>query len=349
MDIINRIEAFSRLGSLLKELGKSQEFNHIVIDVASLEKGFHDAIGANAWFTEESVFKMFYALGDGLKREDLEKWADMYDLNTPAEQKTVVVVMAGNIPAVGFHDFLCVLMSGHKVQVKLSSDDTYLILAFADLLISMEPAFAELIEFTDSFIHDFDAVIATGSNNTARYFDYYFGKYPHIIRKNRNALAVLSGNESRDELIALGDDIFMYYGLGCRNVSKLFVPQDYDFKDFFKAIEGFSPVAEHHKYNNNYDYNKSILLVNGDQHFDNGFLLLKESTSMASPVSVLHFERYNKPDEVNDFIKDESENIQCVISADKRLAGSIPPGTGQYPKLWDYADGVDTMEFLLQI
>ena len=213
----------------------------------------------------------------------------------------------------------------------------------------MDPAFAGMIDFTEGTISGFDAVIATGSNNTARYFDYYFGRYPHIIRKNRNALAVLSGNETKDELCALGDDIFMYYGLGCRNVSKLLVPRDFDFREFFEAIQDFSMVLDHHKYNNNYDYNKSIFLVNGDPHFDNGFLLLKEGAGMTSPVSVLHYERYDSLEQVDAIIKDESDNIQCVISTDKRLTGSIPPGTGQYPKLWDYADGVDTMEFLLSI
>jgi hypothetical protein len=284
-----------------------------------------------------------------MDREDLVEWSQMYEMDSSRDPKTVAVVMAGNIPAVGFHDFLSIIMSGHKILAKLSTDDKYLIPAIADLMIAAEPGFSDLIEFTEGTIKDFDAVIATGSNNTARYFNHYFGKYPHIIRMNRNALAVLTGEEETEDLKSLGDDIFMYYGLGCRNVSKIMVPQDYNFKGFFEAIESFAAVANHHKYANNYDYNKSIFLVNGDAHFDNGFLLLKEATPMASQVSVLHYERYDNLDSVNTFIRNESDNIQCVISSEKNVKGAIPPGTGQYPKLWDYADGVDTMEFLLSL
>ena len=313
----------------------------------AFESVIEQAIATNAWFTKESVYKMLYTIGVSLFEDDLHQWMDMYDLQAKKEQKKVAVVMAGNIPAVGFHDFLSVLMSGHKVLAKLSSDDKHLIPGIAELLIGMDPAFADLIEFSDGPLKNFDAVIATGSNNTSRYFDYYFGKYPHIIRKNRNALAVLSGNENRETLLALGDDIFTYYGLGCRNVSRVFIPEDYDLDKFFHAIEQFSSVADHHKYKNNYDYNKSIFLVNGDDHFDNGFLLLKEEAGMASPVSVLHYGRYTDIEEVNDYIRKDSENIQCVISDDPGVESSIPPGTGQYPELWDYADGVDTMEFLL--
>ena len=352
MDIYKRIEVFAGLGKVLSLAAAEQSFEPLRaegLDADSFSESFNRTKDVNAWFTDESIFKMLYSLGVSLNREDIERWAGMYEIAPDLQQKTVAVVMAGNIPAVGFHDFLSVLMSGHKVLAKLSSDDPYLIPAIADVLIEMEPAFAGMIDFTEDTISGFDAVIATGSNNTARYFDYYFGRYPHIIRKNRNALAVLSGNETKDELRALGDDIFMYYGLGCRNVSKFLVPRDFDFKDFFEAIQDFSMVLDHHKYNNNYDYNKSIFLVNGDPHFDNGFLLLKEGAGMTSPVSVLHYERYDSLEQVDAIIKDESDNIQCVITTDKRLTGSIPPGTGQYPKLWDYADGVDTMEFLLSI
>jgi len=257
--------------------------------------------------------------------------------------------MAGNIPAVGFHDFLSVLLAGHHLLAKLSSDDQYLLPDIAEILINIEPSFNDHITFTLEKIQDFDAVIATGSNNTSRYFNYYFGKYPHIIRKNRNAIAVLGGNESRDELNGLAEDIFTYFGLGCRNVSRLFVPKDYDFKAFYEGIEGFSDIGNHHKYVNNYDYNKSVFLVNMEPHFDNGFLILKENAAIASPVSVMHYERYENLDEVNSFVSRESESIQCVVSALTEVQGSIRPGSAQHPKLWDYADGVDTLRFLLNL
>ena len=352
MDIGNKIETFGRLGKILSLAASQQSFDVLTkyeLQAAAFESAIDKAIASNAWFTKESVYKMLYTIGVSMYEEDLRKWMGMYDLQAKKEQKKVAVVMAGNIPAVGFHDFLSVLMSGQQVLAKLSSDDQYLIPGIADLLIEMDPAFADLIAFSDGPIKNFDAVIATGSNNTSRYFDYYFGKYPHIIRKNRNALAVLSGNEDRETLKELGDDIFTYYGLGCRNVSRMFIPKDYDLEKFFPAMEAFSSMADHHKYKNNYDYNKSIFLVNGDDHFDNGFLLLKEEESMASPVSVLHYGRYTDVEEVNDYIRKNSEDIQCVISNDPAVKSSIPPGTAQYPKLWDYADGVDTMTFLLNL
>ncbi len=352
MDIGNKIEVFGRLGKILSLAAFQQSCDVLTkydLQAAAFESVLDKAMAANAWFTKESVYKMLYTIGVSLYEEDLRQWMGMYDLQAKIEQKKVAVVMAGNIPAVGFHDFLSVLMAGHKVLAKLSSDDQYLIPGITELLIEMDPTFADLIEFSDGPLKNFDAVIATGSNNTSRYFDYYFGKYPHIIRKNRNALAVLSGNEDRETLVALGEDIFTYYGLGCRNVSRMFIPKDYDLDKFFPAMEVFSSVADHHKYKNNYDYNKSIFLVNGEDHFDNGFLLLKEEAGMASPVSVLHYGRYTDLKEVNDYIRKDSENIQCVISDDPGVESSIPPGTGQYPRLWDYADGVDTMGFLLNL
>ncbi|RLD80410.1 MAG: acyl-CoA reductase [Bacteroidetes bacterium] len=347
MRIDHRIEAFSTLGRVLEQIGKEKSFKIDSHDLESFEQAFDKALASNAWFTPESVFNMLQSFGASMKTEELARWTKMYDLDAIQEPKRIAVVMAGNIPAVGFHDFLSVLMAGHIIQAKLSSDDKFLIPAIADLLIKIEPAFSDKISFADEKIKDFDSVIATGSNNTSRYFNYYFGKYPHIIRKNRNALAVLTGNETAAELKALGDDIFMYYGLGCRNISRLFVPKDYDLKTFFEAIEEFSSVGDHHKYRNNYDYNKSVFLINGDPHFDNGFLLLKEDHAMTSPVSVLHYERYQSAEELNAFIAENTENIQCVVSVSDDIPGGIPPGTAQHPNLWDYADGVDTMEFLI--
>jgi len=342
MDTGKRIRAFAKLGHTLELYGGgvASEWSSL------LDEAVDKALQDNAWFTGESVRTMLSAIGESLNREDLEKWLAGYSLPEKMPEQNVAVVMAGNVPAVGFHDLLCVLISGNRLHAKLSSDDKKLLPAMCEILTREEADFVGMIRFTEDQLSGFNAVIATGSNNTSRYFDYYFGKYPHIIRKNRNGIAVLTGNETGTELNSLGEDIFTYYGLGCRNVSKIFVPLDYDMKLFLDAMQPFEKVGDHHKYCNNYDYNKSIYLVNGDEHFDNGFLLLKEDASMASPVSVLFFERYTSIIQINDRINRESENIQCVVSTDSKVKGAIPPGTTQRPKLWDYADGVDTMAFL---
>jgi hypothetical protein len=257
--------------------------------------------------------------------------------------------MAGNIPMVGFHDFLTVLIAGDYLKAKLSSDDPKLIPAIAGLLGQIQPEFAERIDFVENQLSGFDAIIATGSNNTARYFDYYFGKYPNIIRKNRNGVAVLTGEESDEDLSALADDIFLYYGLGCRNVSKLFAPENYDFKELLHTLEKRTDITEHHKYFNNYEYNKSIFLLNNTSHLDSGNVLLVEKDAFASPVSVLNFSTYNSFDALNKFLFESKNEVQCIVSVSDKVAGSIPPGTSQSPELWDYADGIDTVRFLLEI
>ena len=345
MNLVERTKAFARLGKLLEVYagGGASEWNSI------LDEAVEKALQENAWFTPESVRSMLRAIGESLNEVDLNTWLSAYDLGDDMPGQRIAVVMAGNIPAVGFHDMLCVLISGNQLQAKLSSDDRQLIPAMCELLSGIEPGFTEMISFTEDNISDFKAVIATGSNNTSRYFNYYFGKYPHIIRKNRNGIAVLTGNESKTELQSLGEDIFTYYGLGCRNVSKVYFPADYDLKQFLDAMQPYEKAGDHHKYRNNYDYNKSIYLVNGDEHFDNGFLLLKEDTSLSSPVSVLYFEHYNDLGSVNDMIIREADQIQCVVSSGKDVKGAIPPGTSQQPKLWDYADGVDTLKFLSKL
>jgi hypothetical protein len=352
MNIDSRINAIARWGELLENIGHERHFESLKeagFDAKAFEHAVENAMASNAWFTPDSVFNMLHAIGKSLNIDELKTWTGMYDLGKSPGQKIIAVIMAGNVPAVGFHDFLSVLICGQKIIGKLSSGDEYLIPAIANLLIEIEPEFSTQINFTKEILKDFDVVIATGSNNTARYFEYYFSKYPHIIRKNRNAIAVLTGKESSTELHELGDDIFMYFGLGCRNVSKIMVPEGYSFIEFFESIEDFSYIGDHSKYRNNYDYNKSIFLVNGDVHFDNAFLLLKEDTRLASSSSVLHYEYYKDIDQVNNIIEQEAQNIQCVVSIDSSITGSISPGTAQHPKLWDYADGVDTVDFLLKL
>lgn len=349
MEIERRIQAFSRLGEMMKQVGTQRTFNIDDDGMPALEESFEKAVEANPWFTEENIFSMMEALGNSLEEPSLRKWMAKYPEPGASDPATIAIIMAGNIPLVGFHDLTAVLMSGHRMLARLSSGDRFLMPALAGKLMQVEPAFRDYIVFTDEILKGFDAVIATGSNNTSRYFDYYFGKYPHIIRKNRNALAVIGGKEGHRDLKALGEDIFRYYGLGCRNVSKLLLPADYDPAVLFEALESFAATGDHHKYRNNYDYNKSVMLVNRAPHYDNGFLLLKEEKQIPSPVSVLHYERYDSLEWVNQYIAEESDKLQCVVSSLDDVKGSIRPGSSQHPELWDYADGVDTMGFLLGI
>lgn len=335
MKFQERINAFIQLGKKLQGIPET-----------TIDDWYFRATGYNNWFTRENVASAIKALAHMLEEDKLNKWTKSYNLSNP-NPKTVAIIMAGNIPMVGFHDFLSVLLAGHNVLAKMSSQDPFLLKKIAGILIEIEPKFEEKITLIiKEPIQNFDAVIATGSNNSARYFDQYFSKYPHIIRKNRTSVAVLNGKESKEEIEALGNDIFLYYGLGCRNVSKLLVPEAYDFQFFIKSLESFSTVADHHKWVNNYDYNKSIYLVNREPHFDSGFFLLKEDKSWVSPISVLFYEFYGSEADLHDKLTANQELIQCTVGTTDH---SIPYGKAQQPELWDYADGVDTMEFLTQL
>jgi hypothetical protein len=336
---IQRINAFANLGKFISE-NENQ---------ATIEDWIAGANSRNNWFTPPNVKLSLHAITNNyLNHENLKNWAESYP--EPSEPRKIGVVMAGNIPAVGFHDALSVLISGHILLAKLSSDDPFLIRALLAKLVEIEPGFQESIQFADR-LNDSDAYIATGSDNTARYFHYYFAKKPNIIRKNRTSVAVLTGNETTAELRALGDDILQYFGLGCRNVSKIFVPTGYNFTKLYEAVEEMSPdYMNHHKYFNNYEYNKSIFLVNRVPHFDNGFLLITESTALVSAISVLHYETYDSIEEVKQMLNGLEEKVQCVIGSDGTdLPGLVAFGTGQSPALYDYADSVDTMAFLSEL
>lgn len=316
-------------------------------EAASDEDLIRRATAANAWFTEDNIQYAFKNWSSALSESQLEKWLANYQL-TPNSDTTVAVIMAGNIPLVGFHDFLSVLIAGKKVVVKLSSNDTILLPYVAQKLISIDPEFTDRIQFTDEKLSDFDAVIATGSNNTARYFDYYFGTYPNIIRKNRNSVAVLNGNETEEQLEQLANDVFRYFGLGCRNVSKIFVPKGYDFQPLFQAMFSWKDVIMNHKYMNNYDYNKAVYLMSNMQLLDNEFMLLKEDEGYASPISVLYYEYFSDTAALKSKLKTNQDAIQVVIGA-IGLPNEVGFGQAQQPKLWDYADGIDTMDFLLKL
>jgi hypothetical protein len=334
MNLSERIEAFEKLGNFIRAIDKD-ELNEVAMR----------ARNENSWFTKESVSEAFSGIEKLLQKKSLEKWLSSYYL-TNISSKTVAVVMAGNIPLVGFHDLLCVLISGHGIMIKPSSKDTFLLKFVISKLTEIEPQFFTRIQIVDQ-LKNFDAVIATGSDNAARYFDYYFGKYPHIIRKNRTSCAILTGFESDSELRELGKDVFAYFGLGCRNVSKIYVPEQYDFTQLLPHWEGYDGVLLHHKYHNNYDYQKSILLVNRVPFLDSGFLILQESTRLVSPISVLYYEYYNNWESLLNKLDESSDKIQCIVGNAK--PANVKIGQAQSPELSDYADKVDTLKFLQSI
>ena len=336
MNHFERLAAFVALGHRLGTLSPDE-----ITTLAARARN------QNAWFDGPSVSAAVAGIAHMLAEAPLRHWAARY----PPEPTTVHqigVVMAGNIPMVGFHDMLCVLLSGHILLAKLSADDTVLMTWVIDELTRIEPRFSDSIQVLPR-LNAADAFIATGSDNTARYFEFYFGKKPHLIRRNRTSVAVLTGQETSTELALLGPDIFQYYGLGCRNVSKLFVPKEYDFVPLLDALQICEGVLNHHKYNNNYDYNKSILLVNRVHHYDNGFLLLRPSPVLVSPISVAHYAEYRSEINLVDQLTDIAAQTQCVVSAGGRFAGSLPFGQAQSPRVDEYADRVDTMEFLAQL
>ncbi len=352
MQLQERINAFVALGQFLGQFScenpseeKSLKFNDVYFD-GMLQK-LVTAKNHNGWFTSENLYFACKSWSEALSEENLNKWTSDYTL-TETSDKTIAIIMAGNVPLVGFHDFLSVLISGNKVLAKLSSNDKILLPYLAEYLIKVEPKFADKISFTEEKLENFDAVIATGSNNTARYFDYYFGKYPHIIRKNRNSVAVLTGDETPRQLEELADDIFRYFGLGCRNVSKVFFPEEYNMDSFFNGMFSWKDIINNNKYINNYDYNKAVYLMSSFELLDNEFLLLKQDTGFSSPISVVFYETYEDLNSLKDKLTLEKENIQCVISQ-AGIKNEIDFGMAQTPQLWEYADGVDIFNFLLKL
>ena len=298
----------------------------------------------NNWFTPENVYFSISSWSEALTENNLNQWLSAYSF-TEKEPKNVGLILAGNIPLVGFHDFLSVLISGNNVLVKTSSKDDYLIKFLAKYLIALDIRFNEKIIFVEGKLENYDAVIATGSNNTARYFEYYFKDKPSIIRKSRNSIAVLTGNETPEEMTLLSEDVFRYFGLGCRNVSKIFVPKNYNFDAFFNGMYAQKDVIYYEKYANNYDYNKAVFLMSNFQLLDNEFLTIKEDISHASPISSVFYEYYEDINEIKTRLNQDSEIIQCVVS-NGIIENSVYFGNTQKPNLWDYADNVDTLDFL---
>jgi len=334
MNLPDRVSAFVQLGILINNLSENEK-----------EELFWRAENNNSWFTSSSCQSALNGIAFMMGEDKLNNWLSGYGRIESESPKSVGIMMAGNIPAVGVHDLMTVLISGNKACVKLSSADEVLMKWIIKSLISIEPRFKDYIS-VEEMLKGKDAYIATGSDNSSRYFNYYFGKYPCIIRRNRTSVAVLSGNESTQELQALGKDIFQYFGLGCRNVSKIFIKSKDQLQHLLDSLEVFSGVMNHHKYLNNYDYNKSILLVNREDHLDNGFLLVRETKELISPISVLFYEIYDDLAELQIKLEEIQENIQCIVSNPEYYGGGVPFGRVQEPEVWEYADGVDTLLFL---
>ncbi len=333
-----RIAALVALGNRLK---KSDE---------RLEAVIHKAYLYNPWFTKENSAKAIEAIVEQMLSEKLLRdWISHYDLSKKSRPKKVALILAGNIPLVGFHDVLSVFLAGHQSMIKLSEKDRFLLPYLIELLNEIDPAIAPYFEVTDR-LSNFDAVIATGSNNSARYFEQYFGKYPHIIRKNRNAIAILDGRESEEELKELGRDIFQFFGLGCRSVSKLYLPKGYHFEPLLEALHTYNELVLHNKYKNNFDYNYTLLILNKIPHQSNGCVLMTEDTSLQSRIASLHYEYYEAEAKLKTDLENQKDEIQCAVGKMELDGVAVFPfGKAQQPRLMDYADGVDTMEFLTGI
>ncbi|MFM8806987.1 MAG: hypothetical protein ACKOD1_06445 [Sphingomonadales bacterium] len=329
MNLPQRISLLIRLGEYLQANGPAWQEVKL------------KAEQQNAWFTEDFIdHAVNHMARQWLTRATLEQWAASEQVpDQPMAPKTVAVVMAGNIPLVGFHDWLAIFISGHRALVKLSSKDAVLLPHLFEQLLVWEPACLPYVQIAER-LNGADAYIATGSNNSARYFSYYFGKYPHLIRKNRTAVALLSGQETMAELLALADDVHLYFGLGCRNVSKLYVPAGYDFVPLLDAFKKYAPLSEHHKYKNNYDYQLALLILNKKYYMTNGTLLLTEEESLFAPLGQLHYEYYDHPSQTLSTTLAHAD-LQCLVGF-----GGLPVGSSQHPSIDDYADGVNTLAFL---
>lgn len=351
MTLETKKSVFVELGKFLSQFSekKSERKSDVLnndIFFEDFENLIHLSQSHNGWYTPEQVYFAINSWAEALTDENLDKWLSQYSFDTVGNGKTVALILAGNIPLVGFHDFLSVLITGNKTLIKTSSNDQHLLPFLAKYLIAADETLKDKITFVEGKLENFDAVIATGSNNTARYFEYYFKDKPSIIRKNRNSIAVLNGKESKEELEALGEDIFRYFGLGCRNVSKIFIPKDYSFDGFFEAMFKYQDVIHYEKYANNYDYNKAVFLMSNFKLLDNGFLTIKEDSSYASPISSVFYEFYENIEDLQTRLEADSEQIQCIVS-NNLIKNSITFGQTQKPQLWDYADNVDTITFLL--
>ncbi len=342
MNLDQRISILADIGNLFSDICNS-------INNESFPS-FEIIYANNPWFSEENVKFSLNEWSEQLTEENLRKWISKYPFNENTGKGIKLgIVMAGNIPLVGLHDFICGFITGCEIRIKLSSKDNILMKWLIEYIIRKNPELSSKIIFTEDQLSDFNAVIATGSNNTNRYFEYYFKDYEKILRRNRSSLAILDGNESEETLHKLADDIFMYFGLGCRNISKLYLPQGYDFNNLGEAFQKYIHLIDCHKFANNFNYQYTILSMNITKHVNTKNCLLIESTKLSSPISVINYEFY---DDVNDIIKQTeilAENLQCIVTENKKFENSIPFGETQKPIITDYADNIDTIDFIINL
>jgi hypothetical protein len=341
MTLKQRISAFVKTGQFINRHISGTPLPAEMVLHEGLDKVLELAHIHNNWFIPNFVKNAISNIGSFLGEDQLNAFCAPIKEKQP---KTVAVICAGNIPMVGFHDIMCVLLAGHNALIKLSGDDNVLMPFFLKLLTHYEPEFNKQIFFAEGKLGQFDAVIATGSDNTANHLKYYFGKYPHIIRKSRTSVAILEGSETKEQLKKLGEDIFFYFGLGCRNVSKLLVPAGYSFNGFFESIVDFGYVIQNKKYGNNYDYHRAIYLLESIPFLDNNFLMIRESSDLYSPVGVLYYQYYKNPDEIKEYLDKNKNHIQCTVGKDH-----IDFGYSQRPVITDFADNFNTLEFLLTL
>lgn len=339
MTLDQRIDVLANLG---KEILARPEW---------LQEAVQKAYYANKWFTIDESFSALDAIATYfLSKEILSNWTSGYQIKDNVEVRTIGLVLAGNIPLVGFHDVLCCFISGHNILAKLSAKDEILMKAIVGRLVELNDEIGSRILLSER-LKGFDAIIATGSNSSSTYFKEYFGKYPNIIRKNRNAIAVLSGDESEADFIALGHDIFNYFGLGCRNVSKLYVPEGYKFDFLLGTLhDHYKELANHDKYRNNFDYNNALFMLNKVKYLMSGSLIITEADAISSRIATVHYNYYSDLLALETELSDKKEEIQCIVTnLSLNNHSSFPFGEAQKPSITDYADGVDTMKFLTSL
>ena len=336
MDALSqRIDALKSLGDYFSNFDENNPEYYPFV------KAIEKATIENGWFRREECIHTISCWGKALEKLNIENWLAPYALTENQSNKTIALVLAGNLPMVGFHDILAVWITGNTALIKCASKDKVLI----PFIINNNPQLKSMSLFTEEKLKNFDAVIATGSNNSARYFDYYFAKYPSLIRKNRNGVAILNGKETKSELENLGRDMLQFFGLGCRNIAKLYLPNGFDLNRIFSGIYPLSNLIDIKKYANNYDYNKAVFLMSEFDFADNGFFILKEDTAISSPIACAFYEYYDDATKLRDKIKDQKDKIQCIVT-NEPYPNAVSFGQTQMPGLSDYADGVDTIEFL---
>ena len=345
MNLNNRITLFVKLGRFFSDYINN---NLESLERNKFDKAINESILHNSFFSKKNILKSLLSWSNVLTKKSIDDFLSNYLIKNKKREKKIAIIMAGNIPLVGFHDFFCVIISGNFAVIKLSSKDSHLFKFILSFLVKENPDFDTKFDVVESKLEIFDAVIATGNNISANQFELYFKKYPKIIRKNRHSIAILNGNETKKEIELLANDIFYYYGLGCRNVSKIFIPNNYNLDILFKSFVLWNEVINKNSYANNYNYYRAIYLLNKEVFFDNGFVLLKESEKIGSPVGTIYFEYYKSDNQIKEMIKKNNEKIQCIVS-NNNYPKTIKFGETQMPNLNDFADDIDTFNFLLKL